>query len=113
MRMRDVTRARPGPPRSIWEQPGSAFRNAGESQSLDVVIAGIFALEGIARGESLDREARFDRQQLVDVSLRLLAPPEMAERGDQRLVTVAVFRRALDHPPSDLHSLLVVALHHQ
>ena len=52
----------------------SPLGNAGEPQRSHVVFAVALVFDGIDLGEPLDGEIRLQRQELVDLGLRLLGP---------------------------------------
>jgi hypothetical protein len=66
-------------------------------------------LDRVDLPEPFHREIRLERQQLVHVRLCFLAPSEMAERGDQRLVAVDEGRIVLGRAAADGDRFFVVA----
>src|SRR5262249_42187251 len=75
--------------------------NAGQTQAFHVAPAVGRLFNRIDFAEIFHGEARLEAQQLVYIWLRLLAPAEMAERGDERLVAIDEFGERLDAAPAD------------
>src|ERR1041385_2081901 len=85
------------------------LRDAGEPQPFHIVFAVALVFDGINLCEPLHGEIGLERQQLVDVRLRLLRPPEMPERGNQRLVAVDEIWTDFYDPAAGFNGFLVVA----
>src|ERR1700732_4562495 len=86
-----------------------ALGNAGEAQSLQIVFAVALVFDRINLGEPLHGEIGLERQELVDVRLRLLRPPEMPERGEQRLVGVDETGTDFRNATAGFHRSFIVA----
>src|ERR1043166_10200231 len=78
---------------------GLSLGNAGKAKAFAIIVTVLRPLEGVVLSELLDGEIGLERQQFLCVRRRLVAPTEMAERSDQRLVAVDKVGIGGDHSP--------------
>src|SRR5262249_20389663 len=88
----------------------SSLRNARQAQAFHVALAVLVAFEWIPAAEVLDREGRLQAQQFLHVRPCLVEPPQMAERGNERLIACDEIGHRFGAAPPDDNGTLIVSL---
>jgi len=83
----------------------SPLGNASEAQARHIAVPITRLFDCVHLAESLDGEVRFKQEKLANVRLRVLAPTEVAERSDQRLVSSYEIRGSLYRAATDRAAL--------